>query len=248
MKRKTSVIRKVLKILMVLDLSFLGIIGYNQLSILKANAIKTGEGVEMMMDQEIHMEGFPPIYIEGNDKIEKERYDLFKEALQTSCNVPGLLKNVTSIHFCSRKVMDEYLKKDLKSENMPKQIAGCANTIVEKNNYSGTVYLCSDRVDLYEKVLLHEFAHIYYNLNSIGNRADVDLTPLKEKQFNVCGFGREACYDSMEETFADAIAKYVLHPDKTSKTLQKWIRNLPQTIDGQHPVEKIFENMQLLMN
>ena len=85
-------------------------------------------------------------------------------------------------------------------------------------------------------------------MNSIGNRADVDLTPLKEKQFNVCGFGREACYESMEETFADAIAKYVLHPDKTSKTLQKWIRNLPQTIDGQHPVEKNFENMQLLMN
>ena len=60
MKRKTFVIRKVLKILMVLDLSFLGIIGYNQLSILKANAIKTGDGVEMMMDQEIHVEGFPP--------------------------------------------------------------------------------------------------------------------------------------------------------------------------------------------
>lgn len=58
MKRKTFVIRKVLKILMVLDLSLLGIIGYNQLSILKANAIKTGEGVEMMMDQEIHVGAF----------------------------------------------------------------------------------------------------------------------------------------------------------------------------------------------
>lgn len=160
MKRKTSVIRKVLKILMVLDLSLLGIIGYNQLSILKANAIKTGEGVEKMMDQEIHMEGFPPIYIEGNDKIEKERYDLFKEALQTSCNVPGLLKNVTSIHFCSRKVMDEYLKKDLKSENMPKQIAGCANTIVEKNNYFWEPYIYVRIESIYMKKYYYMNLHI----------------------------------------------------------------------------------------
>ena len=68
------------------------------------------------------------------------------------------------------------------------------------------------------------------------------------RSFRICLMLTGMASFKKEETFADAIAKYVLHPDKTSKTLKKWIRNLPQTIDGRHPVEKKFENMQLLMN
>ena len=69
--------------------------------------------VETIEDQEVHIDGFPVIYIEGGNEIEKEEWEEFLADLQRDCNVPWLTKNVSSIHFCSDDVFDNTLDNTL---------------------------------------------------------------------------------------------------------------------------------------
>ena len=71
--------------------------------------------IETIDDQEVHIDGFPVIYIEGNNEIYKDDWETFSSELQKRCNIPWLTKNVSSIHYCSYDVfynaMGEKLKK-----------------------------------------------------------------------------------------------------------------------------------------
>lgn len=67
------------------------------------------DDVETIEDQEVHIDGFPVIYIEGNNEIDKESWEGFLTELQNECNIPWLTKNVSSIHFCSDNIFDNAL-------------------------------------------------------------------------------------------------------------------------------------------
>lgn len=104
---------------------------------------------DVIEDQEVHIDGFPVIYIEGNNEISKEHWEGFLADLQNECNIPWLTKNVSSIHFCSDDVFKEAF-----GEEYSIQTVGFADS---KNN---SIYI-SDYCGDYSSTTLHEFGHIY---------------------------------------------------------------------------------------
>lgn len=59
--------------------------------------------VETIEDQEVHIDGFPVIYIEGDNKIEKEHWECFLADLQNECNIPWLTKMYPQFIFARMK-------------------------------------------------------------------------------------------------------------------------------------------------
>ena len=98
---------------------------------------------DVIDDQEVHIDGFPVIYIEGGNEIEKEG---FLTELQNECNIPWLTKNVSSIHFCSDDNFgekEEWVGGYTKSDN---------SIYIRENGDAG-----------YDFIILHEFGHAYDN-------------------------------------------------------------------------------------
>lgn len=121
-------------------------------------------------DQEVHVDGFPVIYIEGNNEISREHWEGFLADLQNKCNIPWLTKNVSSIHFCSDDVFENIYEKSLSN-------AGFCH--YEDNS----VYIRESGSAGYDETILHEFGHAYDNTYGIttGNYNISVLTSNQKK-------------------------------------------------------------------
>lgn len=181
--------------------------------------------IETIDDQEIHIDGFPVIYIEGNNEIYKDNWETFSSELQKYCNIPWLTKNVSSIHYCSEEVFYNALgeKQKLSTDS----IAG----FTEYSNNS--VYIKETDSAGYDETIIHEFGHIYDY--TYGITSSYDLSILKENQNKVCknnaiGLLSDHCLSNYKETFADAIRLYILYPkaDYLPEEVFNWIDTLPR--------------------
>lgn len=175
-------------------------------------------------DQEVHIDGFPVIYIEGGNEIEKEEWEEFLADLQRDCNVPWLTKNVSSIHFCSDDVLKEAF-----GEGYSIQTVGFADS---KNN---SIYI-SDCCGDYSSTTLHEFGHIYDYTYGITT-GNYDISILASNQNKVCkhadkmgGSFPEHCSSNIQETFADAIQFYITSRNAglVPEEVFNWIDTLPR--------------------
>lgn len=179
--------------------------------------------IETIDDQEIHIDGFPVIYIEGNNEIYKDNWETFSSELQKYCNVPWLTKNVSSIHYCSEDVFSKVLKSNQDSN----KIVGLSKS---SNN---SVYIKETDSAGYDETIIHEFGHIYDY--TYGITSSYDLSILKENQNKVCknnaiGLLSDHCLSNYKETFADSIMLYVLYPkaDYLPEEVFNWIDTLPR--------------------
>lgn len=173
---------------------------------------------ETIDDQEVHIDGFPVIYIEGNNEIYKDDWKTFSSELQKRCNIPWLTKNVSSIHFCSYDVFCTYGHKGDTGFARP---------------YDNSVYILETGDAGYDETIIHEFGHIYDFTYEITSSYDISV--LKENQNKVCknngiGLDGDYCLSDCEETFADAIRLYALYPetDYLPKEVSDWIDTLPR--------------------
>lgn len=176
------------------------------------------DDVETIEDQEVHIDGFPVIYIEGNNEIYKDDWKTFSSELQKRCNIPWLTKNVSSIHFCSYDVFCTYGHKGDTGFARP---------------YDNSVYILETGDAGYDETIIHEFGHIYDFTYEITSSYDISV--LKENQNKVCknngiGLDGDYCLSDCEETFADAIRLYALYPetDYLPKEVSDWIDTLPR--------------------
>lgn len=181
------------------------------------------DDVETIEDQEVHIDGFPVIYIEGNNKIEKENWEGFLTELQNECNIPWLTKNVSSIHFCSDEVYS-----DIHSDNP--ENAGFIST---KDN---SIYIHENGSAGYESTILHEFGHAYDNTYGITS-GNYDISVLTSNQNKTCKHANkmgdsyyEYCSSTIQETFADAIQFYITSRNAglVPEEVFNWIDTLPR--------------------
>lgn len=178
-------------------------------------------------DQEVHVDGFPVIYIEGNNEINKEHWEGFLADLQNECNIPWLTKNVSSIHFCSDEVYSEGCS-DIHSNNP--QSAGF--TFYKDNS----VYIREACSAGYEYTILHEFGHAYDNAYGITS-GNYDISVLASSQKKICkhsdkmgGSFPEHCSSNIQETFANAIQFYITSRNAglVPEEVFNWIDTLPR--------------------
>lgn len=178
---------------------------------------------DVIEDQEVHINGFPIIYIEGDDKIEKEHWEGFLADLQNECNIPWLTKNVSSIHFCSNEVYS-----DIQS-NHPEN----AGFISNKDN---AIYIQENGSAGYESTILHEFGHAYDNAYGI-TAGNFDISVLTSNQKKVCKHANkmgdsyyEYCSSTIRETFADTIQFYITSRNAglVPEEVFNWIDTLPR--------------------
>lgn len=168
-------------------------------------------------DQEIHIDGFPVIYIEGNNEIDKDNWKAFSTELQEYCNIPWLTKNVSSIHYCSLQIMENYNHHN-------------ARGFARRDNNS--IYIKEINSDGYAETIIHEFGHVYDFTHQIT--ANYDLSILENNQKKICKNGAidnsHNCRSNYEETFAELIMLYVLYPeaDYLPKEISNWIDTLPR--------------------
>jgi len=182
---------------------------------------------DVIEDQEVHVDGFPVIYIEGNNEISREHWEGFLRDLQNECNVPWLVKNVSSVHFCSDDVFDDILSEE-SSENYT--IMGFAEY---KDN---SVYIRESGSAGYYFTILHEFGHIYDNTYNITT-GNYDYSILTSNQKKVCkssdkmgGSPFENCTSTIQETFADTIQFYITSRNAglVPEEVFNWIDTLPR--------------------
>lgn len=168
-------------------------------------------------DQEIHIDGFPVIYIEGNNEIDKDNWKAFSTELQEYCNIPWLTKNVSSIHYCSLQIMENY--------NHPN-----ARGFARRDNNS--IYIAETDSAGCDETIIHEFGHVYDFTHQITD--NYDLSVLENNQKKICKNGaigdNPHCRSDYEETFANAIMFYILYPkaDYLPKEVSNWIDTLPR--------------------
>lgn len=180
--------------------------------------------IETIDDQEIHIDGFPVIYIEGNNEIYKDNWETFSSELQKYCNIPWLTKNVSSIHYCSEDVFYNALgeKQKLSTDS----IEGFADS---SNN---SVYIKETDSAGYDETIIHEFGHVYDYTYQITD--NYDLSILENNQKKICKNGATGnnphCRSNNKETFADAIMFYILYPkaDYIPEEVFDWIDTLPK--------------------
>lgn len=174
-------------------------------------------------DQKVHVEGFPVVYIEGNNEISKEHWEGFLADLQNECNIPWLTKNVSSIHFCSDEVYS-----DIHSDNP--ENAGFIST---KDN---SIYIHENGSAGYESTILHEFGHAYDNTYGITS-GNYDISVLTSNQNKTCKHANkmgdsyyEYCSSTIQETFADAIQFYITSRNAglVPEEVFNWIDTLPR--------------------
>lgn len=127
---------------------------------------------DVIEDQEVHVDGFPVIYIEGNNEISREHWDGFLADLQNKCNIPWLTKNVSSIHFCSDDVFDDAFGTST-INSIP--VVGFCDY---KDN---SIYIREDGSEGYNETILHEFGHAYDNAYGITT-GNYDISVLTSNQ------------------------------------------------------------------
>lgn len=186
------------------------------------------DDVETIEDQEVHIDGFPVIYIEGDNEISKEHWDGFLADLQNECNIPWLTKNVSSIHFCSDDVFDDALGESESQNGVP-----YSGFTLYKNN---SVYIREADNAGYEDTILHEFGHAYDNTYGITT-GNFDISILTSNQKKVCKHANkmsnsyyEYCSSTIQETFADTIQFYVTSRNAglVPEEVFNWIDTLPR--------------------
>lgn len=180
---------------------------------------------DVIKDQEVHVDGFPVIYIEGNNEISREHWEGFLADLQNECNIPWLTKNVSSIHFCS----DDIFKEALGEENNI-QTLGFADS---KNN---SIYIRENGSAGYYFIILHEFGHTYDDTYGITT-GNYDISVLTSNQNKVCkhadkmgGSFPEHCSSNIQETFANVIQFYITSRNAglVPEEVFNWIDTLPR--------------------
>lgn len=182
---------------------------------------------DVIEDQEVHIDGFPVIYIEGNNEISREHWEGFLADLQNKCNIPWLIKNVSSIHFCSDDVFDDTLS-EVSSENY---------TTMGLTKYKdNSVYIRENGSAGYEYIILHEFGHTYDHAYGITN-GNYDISVLTSNQKKVCKHANkmsnmdyEYCSSNIRETFASVIQFYITarNTDLVPEEVFNWIDTLPR--------------------
>lgn len=180
---------------------------------------------DVIEDQEVQVDGFPVIYIEGNNEISREHWEGFLADLQNECNIPWLTKNVSSIHFCS----DDIFKEALGEENNI-QTLGFADS---KNN---SIYIRENGSAGYYFIILHEFGHTYDDTYGITT-GNYDISVLTFNQNKVCkhadkmgGSFPDHCSSNIQETFANAIQFYITSRNAglVPEEVFNWIDTLPR--------------------
>lgn len=181
------------------------------------------DDVETIEDQEVHIDGFPVIYIEGDDKIEKEHWEGFLADLQNECNIPWLTKNVSSIHFCSDEVYSDIYSDNPESSGF---------TFYKDNS----VYIRESGSAGYDETILHEFGHAYDNTYGIttGNY-NISVLPSNQKKvckhsYKMSNIDSEYCSSNIQETFAQLIQFYVTSRNAglVPEEVFNWIDTLPR--------------------
>lgn len=183
---------------------------------------------DVIEDQEVHIDGFPVIYIEGDDKIAKEHWEGFLADLQNECNIPWLTKNVSSIHFCSDNIFDNALE----DSELPNDALYSGFTLHKDNS----VYIREADNAGYEDVILHEFGHAYDNTYGITT-GNFDISILTSNQKKVCKHANkmsnsyyEYCSSTIQETFANTIQFYITSRNAglVPEEVFNWIDTLPR--------------------
>lgn len=174
---------------------------------------------DVIEDQEVHVDGFPVIYIEGNNEIDKESWEGFLTELQNECNIPWLTKNVSSIHFCSDDNFgkeEEWVGGYTKSDN---------SIYIRENGDAG-----------YDFIILHEFGHAYDNTYGITT-GNYDISVLTSNQKKICKHSykmsdttSEYCSSDIQETFAQLIQFYITSRNAglVPEEIFNWIDTLPR--------------------
>lgn len=174
---------------------------------------------DVIDDQEVHIDGFPVIYIEGNNEIDKESWEGFLTELQNECNIPWLTKNVSSIHFCSDDNFgekEEWVGGYTKSDN---------SIYIRENGDAG-----------YDFIILHEFGHAYDNTYGITT-GNYDISVLTSNQKKICKHSykmsdttSEYCSSNIQETFAQLIQFYITSRNAglVPEEVFNWIDTLPR--------------------
>lgn len=178
---------------------------------------------DVVEDQEVHVDGFPVIYIEGNNEISREHWEGFLADLQNECNIPWLTKNVSSIHFCSDDVFENIYEKSLSN-------AGFCH--YEDNS----VYIRESGSAGYDETILHEFGHAYDNTYGITT-GNYNISVLTSNQKKVCkhsykmsNVDSKYCSSSIQETFAQLIQFYITSRNAglVPEEVFNWIDTLPR--------------------
>ena len=178
---------------------------------------------DVVEDQEVHVDGFPVIYIEGNNEISREHWEGFLADLQNECNIPWLTKNVSSIHFCSDDVFENIYEKSLSN-------AGFCH--YEDNS----VYIRESGSAGYDETILHEFGHAYDNTYGITT-GNYNISVLTSNQKKVCkhsykmsAVDSKYCSSSIQETFAQLIQFYITSRNAglVPEEVFNWIDTLPR--------------------
>lgn len=178
---------------------------------------------DVIEDQEVHIDGFPVIYIEGNNEISREHWEGFLADLQNECNIPWLTKNVSSIHFCSDDVFENIYEKSLSN-------AGFCH--YEDNS----VYIRESGSAGYDETILHEFGHAYDNTYGITT-GNYNISVLTSNQKKVCkhsykmsNVDSKYCSSSIQETFAQLIQFYITSRNAglVPEEVFNWIDTLPR--------------------
>mgnify|MGYP000177685136 FL=1 len=178
---------------------------------------------DVIKDQEVHVDGFPVIYIEGNNEISREHWEGFLADLQNKCNIPWLTKNVSSIHFCSDDVFENIYEKSLSN-------AGFYH--YEDNS----VYIRESGSAGYDETILHEFGHAYDNTYGITT-GNYNISVLTSNQKKVCKHSykmsdvdSEYCSSNIQETFAQLIQFYITSRNAglVPEEVFNWIDTLPR--------------------
>ena len=183
---------------------------------------------DVVEDQEVHIDGFPVIYIEGDNEISKEHWEGFLRDLQNECNVPWLVKNVSSIHFCSDDVFDDALGES-ESQN---GVSYSGFTLYKDNS----VYIRESGSAGYDETILHEFGHAYDNTYGITT-GNYNISVLSSNQKKVCkhsykmsNVDSEYCSSNIQETFAQLIQFYITSRNAglVPEEVFNWIDTLPR--------------------
>ncbi len=178
---------------------------------------------DVIEDQEVHVDGFPVIYIEGNNEISREHWEGFLADLQNKCNIPWLTKNVSSIHFCSDDVFENIYEKSFSN-------AGFCH--YEDNS----VYIRESGSAGYDETILHEFGHAYDNTYGITT-GNYNISVLTSNQKKVCKHSykmsdvdSEYCSSTIQETFAQLIQFYITSRNAglVPEEVFNWIDTLPR--------------------
>lgn len=184
--------------------------------------------IDTIDDQEVHIDGFPVIYIEGNNEIYKDHWETFSSELQERCNIPWLTKNVSSIHYCSEDVFYNALGE--------KQNLSTASVEGFTDLSNNSVYIKDTGSAGYDETILHEFGHAYDNTYDITT-GNYDISILASSQKKICkhsdkmgGSGFEYCSSNIQETFADTIQFYITarNTDLVPEEVFNWIDTLPR--------------------